>query len=597
MVSSGWITLAIIAIASILLVSERLRPDITALLVALSLRLTNVISTEQALSGFSRSAVITILSIFILTNGLERSGVTRWAGQQILRMAGRSDRKLLAVIILTSAALSTFMNTIAAAAVLLPTTMGIARHAQIRPSRLLIPLAFGALLGGTATLLTTANIIVSSTLIDSGLAPFGLFEFAPIGIPLVFCGAVLMVWLAPHLLPSRDVAGEIARIRRLHGELAQLYGLDTGTSEVVVKSDSIMADRTLLDGGWGKKLGFSVLGISRHDRLTLAPNPDEVVRAGDTLLLDGALSPEQFQEFGLEATHEADLLNSLATPEVPLVEATLAPRSKLEGQTLREIDFRERYGFQVIALWRQGRIIQKGIAETTLRFGDAMLLQGPHAKIRQLRRNPNFLILEEDIEARPGAQALIASGIMVLSLVLAATQVLPVSIATLCGAVLMVLAGCLNMEQAYRAVEWKAIFLIAGMLPLSIALEITGTAEAIAHGLYQLTKGYSPLVTGGILLMSASGLSLLLSGQTAAVVMAPVAIAAAAPIQVDPRALAMAVAIGCSLAFISPVGHPANLLVMGPGGYRVRDYLRLGLPLTIVSLLVTIAGLHWVWGL
>jgi di/tricarboxylate transporter len=224
-------------------------------------------------------------------------------------------------------------------------------------------------------------------------------------------------------------------------------------------------------------------------------------------------------------------------------------------------------------------------------------MQGPLAKIRLLRRNPNFLILEEDIEARPGTQALTATGIMVLSLALAATQVLPISIATLCGAVSMVLAGCLNMEQAYRAVEWKAIFLIAGMLPLSIALESTGTAAVIARGLYQLTGDLSPLVTGAILLTAASGLSLLLSGQTAAVIMAPVAIAAAVPIQADPRALAMAVAIGCSLAFISPVGHPANLLVMGPGGYRVRDYLRLGLPLTLVSILVAVAGLHWVWGL
>ncbi|NIS82238.1 MAG: SLC13 family permease [Anaerolineales bacterium] len=596
MTPSGWITLAVIAIAAILLITERVRPDLTALLVALSLRLMGVISTEEALSGFSQSAVITILSIFILTNGLERTGITGWVGRQLLRLAGETERRLVAVLALTSAFLAAFMNTIAAAAVLLPITMGIARELNFRPSRLLMPLGFGALLGGTTTLLTTANIIVSSTLSQAELAPFGLFEFMPIGLPLVIGGTLLMLWLAPMLLPARDVAGEIARMTLLHGELAQIYHLREGTSEVLVKNDSIMGGQTLKEGGWSQDLGLMVLGILRENRLMLAPKPDDEVQYGDILLLDGIPTHDQLQTYGMELTFDSDLVSGLASMDVPLVEATLAPRSELEGLTLRQIHFRERYGLQVIALWREGLVIQHEFADIPLRFGDAMLLQGPRSQVRLLRMDPNFLILEEELEARPGPRALLAGGIMIFSLGLAATQVLPIAVATLLGAALMVLTRCLSMDQAYRAVEWRAIFLIAGMLPLSIALQSTSAASVLAQRIFQI-GGLSPLLTAIILMLTASALSLFLSGQTAAVVMAPIAIAAAGPTGIDPRALAMGVAIGCSLAFISPLGHPANLLMMGPGGYTFRDYFKLGIPLTIITVLIATLGLHWVWGI
>jgi di/tricarboxylate transporter len=597
MTPEGWITLATIFVAAILLVTERLRPDLTALFVVLTLTISGVITTEQALSGFSQAAVITILSIFILTYGLERTGATRFASKQFLRLAGKSEKRLVAVLTITSAGLSVFMNTIAAAAVLLPITMGISRQLQIRPSRLLMPLAFGALLGGTTTLLTTANIIVSGTLSQAGLEPFGLFEFFPVGFPLVISGTLLMLWLAPKLLPARDTAGEIIRMNRLRKELAQAYNLQEGTCEVTIQSGSPLAGQTLSQAGWGQELGLTVLGISHQGRFHTAPDRDTEVLEGDVVLLEGNPSPEQLQRYGLALSSETDLLRNLASEEVPLIEVTLAPRSDLVGRTLREIRFRERYGLQAIALWREGQILQLDVADRRLRFGDAILLQGHRTQVELLRMESNFLILEEEAESRPGLPALLATGILFASLALIATRVLPVSIATLGGAALMVLTGCLTMDDAYRAVEWKAIFLIAGMLPLSIALESTGTADILAQGLYHLTGGLVPLVTATILLLLAIAISLFLGGQTAAIVVAPVAIAAAAPIGADPRGLAMAVAIGCSLAFISPLGHPANLLVMGPGGYKFRDYIRLGLPLTLLVVVVALAGLHWIWRL
>jgi di/tricarboxylate transporter len=597
MTSEGWITLAIIAVAAVLLISERLRPDLTALLVILGLSLTQVLTPDEAFSGFSRPAVITILALFILTNGLERTGITHWVGRQVIRMAGTSERRLIAFLMLTSAGMAAFMNTIAAAAVLLPTTMSIARQARIGPSRLLMPISFGALLGGTTTLLTTANIIVSSTLSADQLQPFGLFEFLPVGLPLVISGTLLMIWLTPKILAARDVGGEVARMERLRGELAEIYHLREGTCEVIVDSGSSMSGRTLSEGGWGHDLGLTVLGIAHGARQIKAPDRDTEVQEGDILLLDGTPTPEQMQSYGLSLNFESDLISTLASEEVPLVEATLAPRSELEGRSLREIHFRERYGLQAIALWREGLVLQQDVADLRLRFGDAMLLQGERSRVDLLRSNPNFLILEEETGAALGARAFIAVGIMALSVFLAATNILPLAIATLAGAATMLIIRCITMEEAYRAVEWRAIFLIAGMLPLSIALNRTGAAAYLAEGLYQSIGGISPLGMAAILLGVAILFSVFLSGQTAAVVVAPIAIAAAGPTGADPRALAMAVAIGCSLAFISPFGHPANLLVMGPGGYTFRDYFRLGAPLTILMVVVAILMFHWVWGL
>jgi di/tricarboxylate transporter len=597
MTVDAWITIGLIVVAAILLISGWVRSDLVAIFVALGLRLTGVLSTEQALSGFSQTAVLTILSIFIITHGLEITGATGWVGRHLLRLAGTSERRLLTVITLTAALLSLFMNTIAAAAILLPMTMGIVRELKLRPSRLLMPLSFGALLGGTATLLTTANIIVSNTLNQNGLKPYGLLDFLPVGLPVVIAGTLLMVWLAPKVLPARDMAGEIARMKLLRGELARIYHLREGTSEIRVQEDSPMAGKTLVEGAWGQDLDLTVLGISHDDQLTLAPDPNIEIYEDDIVLLDGTPTPKQMKDYGLEFTFTSDLVSGLSSQEVPLVEVVLAPRSELEKKTLRQIHFRERFGLQVIALWREGLIIQRGIADLPLRFGDAMLLQGPKSKVRLLRMDSNFMVLQEERDIRPGKQAVLASMILIGSLALAAAQVLPIAIATLLGAALMVLTRCMTMDQAYRAVEWRAIFLIAGMLPLSTALQITGAASAVANDLLQWVGTGSPMITAMLLLIGASTLSLILSGQTAAVIMAPISIAAATAMNADPRALSMAVAVGCSLSFISPLGHPSSLLVMGPGGYTFRDYVRLGIPLTILTFFVAALGLHWFWGL
>ncbi|HSR47109.1 MAG TPA: SLC13 family permease [Anaerolineales bacterium] len=593
---AGWITLALVAVAAILLVTERLRPDLTALLILIILSLTGIVTPEQAFAGFSQSAVITILAIFILTFALEQTGVTHWIGMRLLQGVGTDEGRLATTLMLTAAFLSAFMNSIAAAAVLLPSAVTIARHAQVPPSRLLMPLAFGALMGGTATLLTTANILVSTTLTRAGLAPYGLLEFLPTGLLIVIGGGVTIAILAPRLLPRRDVAGEVARIRRLQTELAHVYHLHEGTTSVSIRPGSALAGQTLSQGGWGQDLGLTVMGFVRQGRLTLAPDRSTVIEEGDTVLVEGTPREADLDRYGLRITATGEELR-LTSENVLLVEVILAPRSEFEGRTLKEIHFREKFGLQVLAIWRQGLVLQETVADTPLRFGDAMLMQGSRDRVAVLRADPNLIILEEQASFHVGPKGYLTAAVLALSLGLAAFGVLPIALAMLTGAALVILLGAIKMDEAYRAVEWRAIFLIACMIPLGVAMLETGAASFLARSVQSVAGGLGPVGTGGALLAVAIGLSLFLGGQATAVVVAPIAIEAAELVGADPRAMGMAVAIGCSLVFLSPLGHPANLLVMSPGGYRPRDYLRLGAPLTVVTFVLALLGLHWIWGL
>jgi di/tricarboxylate transporter len=540
---------------------------------------------------------MTILSVFVISEALERSGVTRWIGQRLLHLAGSSERRLSMVLMLTSASLSTIMKPIASTATLLPTTMGIARQSGVRPSRLMMPLSFGALLGGTATLLTTANIIVSTTLEHADFQPYGLFDFLPIGIPLILAGTLTVVLLAPHFLPDRDVCEQVSRMQRLHDELAQSFGLPESCSEVIVLHSSRLKGEALHEGGLAAELGLGILGIWGNGQVLLAPDRNTKLQTGDILILDGKLHANQKRHYGLRDVDNDQLPTPFGTEEIPLIEATLIPHSELGGRSLRQIDFRQRFGLQVLAIWRQGTVLNGPIGDISLRFGDALLMQGPRENIEALDQDPNFLILEEATNARPPARAWLAIGILAISLGLGAAGVLPVAVATLAGATFMVLCGEITMNDAYQSIDWKTILFVAGMFPLSIAMQTTGLAQMTGNALIGFTASLGSLGTAAALLIATIGFSLFLGGQTAGMILAPIAIASSNAIGMDPRGMAMAVAIGCSLAFISPMGHPAHLLVMGPGGYTFRDYARLGAPLTIISILVTLAGLHWIWNI
>ena len=592
--------LLLVGAVATLMVTERLRPDLAALSALVVLGLTGLIGPDELFSGFSRQAVITILALSIVAEALDRTGVTHRLGRLLLHASGASLRRTIVIVSAATAVLSLVMNTVAAAAVRLPAAMGMARTSGQRPSRLLMPLAFGALLGGMATLFTTANILVSNALSEKGYPAYGVLDFLPLGLPMALAGIGVIVLLGPRLLPDRARDGE--RDMRPAGTLMEAYQLRQEVQAAYVKPASRMAGQTLADGGWGERLVLNVLALSRGGVVTLAPPRAERVREGDIVMYTGQVDEAELAENGLVLTQDPDWNRQLASDQISLIEVSLAPRSSLAGQTLREMRFRDRYNLTVLAIWREGNTLRDALAEIPLRFGDALLMQGNRRPIELLRRDTNFLVLTEDFgegEAPLSPQAWIVLALTAAAVVVPALGLLPIAETTFAAAVLMVLLGCLTMEEAYAAVEWRTIFLIAGMLPLGIALTNTGAAALIGEQLVNVIGGAGPLVLAGGLFAFTVAITQIIGGQVTPVVLAPIAIAAAEHIGLGAdgvRGIAMAVALGCSTAFLTPMSHSVNLLVMGPGAYRFNDYRKLGIPLTITLLIVLLAGLALFWG-
>jgi len=590
--------LGLILVFSLLLIFDKLRPDVAAMLLLVILGLTGLVSAQELFSGFSRSAVMTILALFIITRGLERTGATRYLGRELGRFSAGRETRAIVVVMIAASALSLVMNTIAAAAVLLPGVIGLTyQHEHLRPSKLLMPLSFAALLGGMATLYTTANILVSGVLTEQGLRPYAVFDFLPVGLPMALTGIVFMATLGQRWLPEAGI-GSQAGPRRVRVNLSETYGLVATVQAVYVKPGSSMAGLSLAEGGWGQHLGLNVVGLSRGGKVTLAPPHNEEVLEGDVILFTGNIDESEAKHYGLILTEDPTWKGQLVSDAVGLVEVVLAPRSRLAGSTLSEISFRDKYDLSILAIWREGHIIREGLADVPLHFGDTLLLQGRRSKINLLHREADFLVLEEDTSPiETPVKAAIAIFLTTAAVVLPALNVLPIAEAAFAAASLMVVSNCVSMDDAYSAIEWKVVFLIAGMLPLGTAMTNTGTAVFLGRGLVTILGGLGPLAVAGGLFTLTTLLTQVMSGQATAVILAPIAIAAAQQVGADPRGMALAVALGCSMAFLTPFGHATNLLVMGPGGYTIKDYARVGLPLTLVLAVVFLVALPLVWGI
>lgn len=592
-------TLAITVLATAVLISNWLRPDMVALLVLVVLGITGIVSPNEALAGFSGSAVITILAISILAEGLQQTGITYRLGQRMKRLAGNSHTRLLGVVMLSGAALSLFMNNIAAVAVLLPATMGLARQARIPPSRLLMPLAYGVIAGGMATLFTTSNIIASGALRDAGLQPFGVLDFLPVGIPLVLITVVYMLFVGKRLLPERDPAGQASNFHRSREELLRTYGMVSSLKDVAVLPGSAMAGLSIREGRWRSTVRLNVIGVARGGVFLSAPESDFVIREGDVVLAQGEPPAEALFNYGLRLLDEPPTLTLATDGESSLAEIVLAPHSNLVGKTLREINFREKFKLTVLALWRAGQAIQMGFANLPLQIGDALLVQGSAANLHILLKERDFIGLEEDPEGvlRP-EKARLAAVIGLLTLAIAISGRLPIAMVSLAGAAAMILTGCLSMDEAYQSIDWKAIFLIAGMWPLSIAIQTSGLSNSIVNGLLSMANPNARFVLAALMLFITLALTNIMAGQSAApLILAPIGLAVAKATGADPRAMLMAIALGSSLAFPTPIGHPVNVIVMGPGGYTFKDFFRIGAPLTLLLFPAILLGLRVFWGL
>lgn len=597
------ITLIILGSALLLFLSNRLPADLVALLVVVALGLTGVLTTQEAFSGFSRTAVITIIAIFVLTEALQRTGVTEQVGNILSRVGGRSELHLIVSVMIAGAFLSLFMNNIAATAVLLPAATGAAKKAGVNSSKILIPLAFSTILGGMATLFTTSNIVLNSLLRDNNIAGFRITDFAPVGVPVVIIGILYVAFIGRRSLPGdspieRTVAPDASR----QSDLVAAYRLGDKLFRARIPNNSFLAGKKLSECTLREDFDVSVVAIERDKRKFLDLTPQTKLKSGDTLILEGneedfrSRDVEPYMEFLPESKWTESDLESQA---VEVFEAMLAPRSQLIGMTIRDSHFREKYGLSVLAVWHGDKEVLTDLADVRLHFGDALLLQGPLEKLAILKDDPNLILLmtEGETEITVPGKGRAALMIFVTTLILALIYPELTGAIMLGGALSMVLTRIITIEQGYAAVGWKTVFLVAGMLPMGIALSKTNAAGLAAGEILEIFGGHGalPLVAG--LFIVTVIFTQMVNGAVAAAIVGPVAIQIAQQSGVDPRAMIMGVAMATSMAFITPLSHAVNILVMSPGGYSFRDYFKVGLPLTVILFVVVMIVLPIYWTL
>lgn len=775
------LVLVILISCLILFVTEWVRMDVVALMVLSSLAILGLVSPVEAISGFSNPAVITVWAMYIMSEGLTRAGIADQIGGLVMRVSGRSEVRIITIFMIAAGVLSAFMNNIAVAVLMLPVVIEVARRSAIAPSRVLMPLAYGTLLGGLVTLIgTPPNLLVSDALREAGEAEFGFFDFAFIGVPILLIGTVFVALLGRHLLPTTDTTKLIEKKRNLQAE----YGLQERIFVLQVPADALLIGKTIADSGMTWAAGLVIIALTRAGRTEVLPRANTVLQAGDILLTQGRfdhferlrswstlkiereapilherlladnklaeltvadnaaligkplhhrafrerfgvnilairragilrrtrlaemviatgdrllvqgtpqalaalhdasefstvgpVTPEEMREgyqldarlFVLHVPNDTPLSGStlaenqlgdafdfrllgifrdgevLESPvseeiiqagdllliqgresdldmlrglqqlerlddvspyldvfeqgELDLVEATLHPHSKFVGRRVEELQFDEHYQVELAAIWRAGKPHRSSLRTMTLQSGDGLLFVGPKTRLAGLNDIEDLLILNP-IQVKPinARKAPLAGALMLLVVAAVIMELLPISIAAIAGATLMVLSGCLSMEQAHRAIEWRSIFLIAGMLPLGIAMQHTGAATLLAQNMLDLLGPGGPwVVIAGLYIVTTLG-ALIMPTVALVLIMAPIALTLSSTLGVSAQTVMMVVAIAAT-SLASPVSHPANTLVMGPGGYRFIDYLKLGIPLTLVVSLVTVFLLPVFWPL
>ena len=582
---------AIMGGALLLFISEKIRVDLVALLVLVALTLTGILSPEEAFSGFASPAVITVWAVFIISGGLTRSGVADVIARMILRLAGRNQVRLTILIMLTVGVMSAFMNNIGAVAILLPAVVSVAREVKVSPSKLLIPLAWASLMGGNITLIgTPPNILASGILANyPDIQNFTFFDFAPMGMIVLTTGVVYMVLIGRKLLPARTAGAG----------LSQDYPIREYLSEVQIRPGSTLTGKKVREVDWGE---LNVLHIYPSSGEKLESTSDHLLTPGDQLLVESGADGlvNAVQTLGLVPVPEGNAADArIPDGTLELAEVILAPNSRLKGRSLADMDFRGRMGLSVLAIRHAGKTLFARLAEVPLQFGDSLLVEGGGHRLEALRKDPDFLLLDSypRIEPRRTHKAPLTVSILLISLIMVTFGWLPVPVALLIGAILMVLGGALDMNEAYDSIEWKSVFLIAGMLPMGIAMEKTGTAQLIADWIVNGIGAWGPLaVLAGMYLMTGL-LTEVMSNAAATVLVTPIAIDAALRLGADPRAFVISVVLAASTSFLMPIGHQVNVIVFGPGGYRFSDYTRVGLLLNVILMVVVMLTLPLIWPL
>ena len=581
------LVLIIVFVAAVLFATERLSVDVVGLLVLGALVATRLVSPAEGISGFSNPATVTVAAMFVLSAGLHKSGALSMLGA-LLTGQGQSETRLLLIFMGAAALVSPFINNTAAVAIFLPLVIAAAAASKVSASKLLIPLSFASQFGGVCTLIgTSTNLLVNSIAERSGLPGFGMFEFGRLGLLMVAVGMIYFLFVGRWLLPTRRST-----------QLTENYGLGDYITEMRVMPESPLIGQTARAALAAKELDIDVVELHRGDRTLWRPGHEHIAE-GDVLLLRGPVQ-ELFKlkdDLKLELEPKFRLQDAtLRDKEFELIEAIVAPQSRFAGRTLGEVEFHRRFHVVVLAIHRRGHVLRRKLADVRLRFGDTLLLHGPKEDLARLRAAENFVVIgaRSDVSVNRRS-AKLAFAIVVAVVALAALNILPIVASSLLGCLAMVLTGCLRPEDAYNAIEWKVIMLLAGVLPLGLALERTGAAGLIVDAALRIAGDAGPVVALGALYLLTATLTEFMSNNAAAVLLAPVGIATAARLGVDPRPFLVAVTFAASTSFATPVGYQTNTMVYDAGGYRFSDFLKVGIPLNLLFAALATACIPIFW--
>ena len=585
------IVLSILGIAFVLFISGKVRVDLVGMLILVSLSITGVLPIKDVLNGFSNEAVITVISIFIISAGLNNTGVSDSMGRVLWRFGKGDQVKLIIVIMVLVAMLSSVMNNVAAASILFPAVISISSKSKIPASKLLIPLAYGSILGGAITQIgTPPNLIVSDLLTQNGIKPFTIFDFFPVGAVLLILGIAYMAFVGRKILPDLSEKKNLRKLDLL-SELNKLYHINDIIYESRITPSCKIAYKTLGDSKLGEYFGVNVAGIVRGRHVIVNPSPETTFLPKDRVLLTGNVESlskaDEALALGLKPSESSSLIN-LSREDTGLIEAIVAPRSSFEGRTLKEINFREKYNANVIGLYREGKTISTGVGNIELKIGDMLLIQGKWSHLNILNNNPDIIITSTTETFSKEKKKPYAFLILILGILATIFHTLPVSIAMLSAALLMVITKCLTMEQAYRSIEWRMIFLMAGILPLGVAMEKTGAADFIGTSLLApiANMGEVPFIITIFLVTVIFCMAI--PNIASAAIIGSIVLKTGLSLGFNPYVMMLTVAYGSSTGFITPISQQSNMLVMGAGGYTFRDFYRVGLPLTLIVGVATV---------
>lgn len=589
-------------------IANRPRMDVVAMIALVALVLSGTLTLNEALAGFSEPSVILIAAFFIIGEGLVRTGIAYRVGDWLVEKAGNAETRLLALLMLAVAGLGSVMSSTGVVAIFIPVALSVAARMRIAPGRLMMPLSFAGLISGMLTLVATPpNLVVNSELARTGHEGFGFFAFTPVGLLVLVLGIAYMLvarrWLVCQPKENEGANGR----RRSLGDLVRDYGLAGRARRLYVNDDSPLVGHTLGEIDLRTRFGANVVGVERqrHFRpVMLGAGANREIIAGDIILVDFIKAEKDLSSFCEEMRLQPRIFKGTyftdQTRELGMAEVAIPPGSRLIGKTITQLGFRSQHGLNVVGLRRNLRAVGEGLLEKKLKMGDSLLVTGPWKAIRRLQTNAHdFLVLSLPAEIDEVAPSLRQAPFALFSLAVAVALMIsgavPNVIAALIGCLMMGAFRCIDMDSAYRSIHWQSLILIVGMLPFAVALQKTGGIDLIVGTLLQAVGDGSPRMVMAALFVLTALIGLFISNTATAVLMAPIAIATAQQLGVSPHAFAMTVAVSASAAFMTPVSSPVNTLVLGPGRYRFIDYVRIGVPFTLVVMAVCITVLPWLF--